>query len=129
MRELKIASTYKLNSIEEFADIVDREANNMLSVKNLSVQEVNKALEAPSCKFKRANYHLTKVELDLPGTAEERSNEDTDYEDDHFFKSKSTPIKSPSTLKKKKLKDKKNSENRLSKCTKKDKDKKSSSRV
>ena len=37
MRELKIASTYKLNSIEEFADIVDREANNMLSVKNLSV--------------------------------------------------------------------------------------------
>ena len=130
MRELKIASTYKLNSIEEFADIVDREANNMLSVKNLSVQEATKAVEATTCKFKRANYHLTKVELDLPGTAEERSNEDTDYEDDHFFKSKlTTPIKSPSTLKKKKLKDKKNSENRLSKCTKKDKHDQSCSRV
>ena len=36
MREMKIAQTYKLNNIEEFADIVDREANNMMSVRNLS---------------------------------------------------------------------------------------------
>ena len=50
---------------------------------------------------------MTKVELDLPKTAE-GSDDDTEYEDDHFFKSKSTPKKSPSALKKK-LKDKKHS--------------------
>ena len=87
-RELKIASTYKLNSIEEFADIVDRESN-MLSVRNISQEQVAKpVVEAPPCKFKRANYQLTKVELDLPGTAEEKSDDDTEYEDEHFFKSK-----------------------------------------
>ena len=87
-RELKIASTYKLNSIEEFADIVDREAN-LLSVRNISQEQVAKpVVEAPPCKFKRANYQLTRVALDLPGTAGEKSDDDTEYEDEHFFKSK-----------------------------------------
>ena len=78
-----------------------------MSVRNLSQAEVTKAVDSQACRFKKANYHLTKVELDLPKTAE-GSDDDTEYEDDHFFKSKSTPKKSPSALKKK-LKDKKHS--------------------
>ena len=119
-REIKIASTYKLNSIEDFADIVDRESNAVvLSIRNAGSSEpANKPAEAPSCKYKRerVNYQLTKVELDLPETAEKNSDEETEYEDDHFLKSRATPIKSPSALK-----GKKNS-SQLSKCPRKDKE-------